>query len=351
MKYLIVQDWPDTHGNHAGMLHMCNLLKARYPEDYEVIVKSSPNCFNFLDVPHLRRLRKIVRRIYEEQLYPLIYHWISRKMYARLREGDKVFLLEYMFPKYPQIQIAQKIKSQYSGVRVFGLTHLTVPTLQFYGCEPEPLAKEWQAPVDKLMTLGSSLSRVYLNCGIPQEKIFTGFHYVDLNYYRRTRDFNNERLRVVTLGRMARNYDLLLEIVKALPDIDWHICVGNSDKGELFGGLTNVTLYGYLPEEELKQVMEASDVVLSVMKDTIGSNVITTSLALGLAQVVSDVGSIRDYCTEDDSVFCQNTKESFVSALQDLVSDRRKVEFMKEAAKIRSAQFSIEKVHEWFSKI
>ena len=42
MNYLVVQDWPSTHGNHAGMLHMCNMLKSKYPNDYEVVVLKSP---------------------------------------------------------------------------------------------------------------------------------------------------------------------------------------------------------------------------------------------------------------------------------------------------------------------
>ena len=36
--------------------------------------------------------------------------------------------------------------------------------------------------------------------------------------------------------------------------------------------------------------MNDSDISLNVMKDTIGSNVICTSMATGLAMVVSDVG-------------------------------------------------------------
>ena len=42
--------------------------------------------------------------------------------------------------------------------------------------------------------------------------------------------------------------------------------------------------------------------LLNVMKDTIGSNVICTSMATGLSMVVSDVGSIRDYCSETNAV-------------------------------------------------
>lgn len=42
MKYLIVQDWQSTHGNHAGMKHMCDLLVANYPDEYKMFVKECP---------------------------------------------------------------------------------------------------------------------------------------------------------------------------------------------------------------------------------------------------------------------------------------------------------------------
>ena len=42
MKYLIVQDWRSTHGNHAGMKHMCDLLVAKYPDEYKMFVKECP---------------------------------------------------------------------------------------------------------------------------------------------------------------------------------------------------------------------------------------------------------------------------------------------------------------------
>lgn len=47
MKYLIVQDWPSTHGNHAGMVHMCKLLQKKYPTEYEVIIKRNPKTFKY----------------------------------------------------------------------------------------------------------------------------------------------------------------------------------------------------------------------------------------------------------------------------------------------------------------
>jgi hypothetical protein len=95
--------------------------------------------------------------------------------------------------------------------------------------------------------------------------------------------------------------------------------------------------------------MQSCDVSLSVMEDTVGSNVITTGLATGLVQVVSDVGSIRDYCDEENSFFC-NQIYDFVHSLHTLANDRQQLERMKKQAVLKAQQFSIEKFQEEFEK-
>ncbi|UVV76520.1 glycosyltransferase family 4 protein [Bacteroides fragilis] len=59
--------------------------------------------------------------------------------------------------------------------------------------------------------------------------------------------------------------------------------------------------------------MNKADVSLNIMKDTIGSNVIVTSMAMGLAMVVSDVGSIRDYVDESNGLFCLTSKDFIIA--------------------------------------
>lgn len=38
MNYIFCQNWKNTDGNHAGMKHMCQLLKENYPGKYELII-------------------------------------------------------------------------------------------------------------------------------------------------------------------------------------------------------------------------------------------------------------------------------------------------------------------------
>ena len=66
MKYLIAQDWQNTHGNHAGMVHMCRLLCQNYPDKYTMLVKDCP-----APMPKRNRIAGALQsiEIYKEECY------------------------------------------------------------------------------------------------------------------------------------------------------------------------------------------------------------------------------------------------------------------------------------------
>ena len=93
--------------------------------------------------------------------------------------------------------------------------------------------------------------------------------------------------------------------------------------------MINVEVFNYISEDLLLEKIQNADINLSVMRDTIGSNTIVSSMACGLAQICSDVGSIRDYCDDSNSIFCDNTVASFVDAIDKLKSDVELLSNMK----------------------
>lgn len=352
MKYLIVQDWPSTHGNHAGMMHMCNLLKSKFPDEYTVLVKDCPRNIPIDGKPGIRHINKIVRKVYERYIYPKKFISLCQGMFDKLREGDEVFLLEYLFPETSQLQLALYLRQHYPFVHLYALSHLTPEFAERKYPNYAQMVVEWSRPIDKMLTLGTSLSSYFLAKGVEPSKVSTGFHYVDREYYHpQSNPVRKDPLRVITIGAMARNFRLLAEIVQRTSDLEWIICKGRKNVDGMFPIKPNIHLLGFMEEDELRHQMELSDVSVSVMDDTIGSNVITTSLSMGLAQVVSDVGSIRDYCSEKDSIFCQNSIDDFVNALLLLAADRDRVDGMKASAVRHAEDFYIEKVNDWFSSL
>lgn len=356
MKYLIVQDWQSTHGNHAGMKHMCDLLVAKYPDEYKVFVKECPRTWKsprtFMEKICWRLYGKYARENYLTKTYPLEYLELCSPMFSNLKAGDEVFLLEYLLPWASQYELACYIRENYPKVKIYALSHLTGKYFDEMTAKEPDLIQKWAKPVDKLLTLGSSLSSYFEKAGVSKEKISTGFHYVDSDYYQKQQPMkSNSPLKVIMMGALQRDYGMLAEVVKQCPDVHWNICRGRKNVDDLFPKTPNVELKGFLEEDELRHQMDIADVSLNVMEDTVGSNVITTSMAMGLAMVVSDVGSIRDYCNDENALFCQNNVEQFVRSIKKLQNNLQLVLRMKKASLENSKRLQIDNINRWFFKL
>lgn len=356
MKYLIVQDWRSTHGNHAGMKHMCDLLKKKYPSDYEVYVKEMPKVWEkpktFLEKIQWKLFGARAQKTYIKTTYPNEYLELCKPMFSKLKAGDELFLLEYLLPWASQYELACYIRENYPKVKIYALSHLTGKYFDEMTAKEPDLIQKWAKPVDKLLTLGSSLSSYFEKAGVSKEKISTGFHYVDSDYYQKQQPMkSNSPLKVIMMGALQRDYGMLAEVVKQCPDVHWIICRGRKNVDDLFPKTPNVELKGFLEEDELRHQMDIADVSLNVMEDTVGSNVITTSMAMGLAMVVSDVGSIRDYCNDENALFCQNNVEQFVRSIKKLQNNLQLVLRMKKASLENSKRLQIDNINRWFFKL
>lgn len=329
MKYLICQDWKNTSGNHAGMLYLCNKMQELYPneirvfciDDYRSLFRSSNRFINhFFKAPKALSLYK--RRKYE----------IKDELVKCLKSGDEVVLMEYLELLYPINDLANSIKDKFPDVKLSAIIHLVPEKLD--KAFPKEIFDIWLQPIDRIITFGSSLTKYLIHRGVSPEKIHTSFHYVDDYYVLNSVDDKpyNNRIKVLAMGNQMRNIELLKNVVEGNPNIDFIICQGVSDMSREFSGKTNVKLIPYVNEYELKDYMLKSDISLNVMKDTIGSNVIVTSLGMGMAMICSDVGSIRDYCSDSNTIFCKNTIDDFSYAINKLSKDNNCLSKMKKAS-------------------
>lgn len=354
MKYLIVQEWENTKGNHAGMKHMCDLLGKKYPDKYRVITR----CFLPRQKTGKTRVANfiyyrffLVQRYFK---YNRIFEWQFNKMLNKLKADDEVFLMEYMHPHVDQYSMAKRIRATCQGVMIYGMAHLTPSNLQKVFCD-DSLFKIWATPIDKILTLGSSLTPFFESVGIPSDKISVGFHYVDRSYYNIEYRMHNLRRRpvIIMMGNLQRNYTLLSEIIRRVEDVDWIVCGGlrYSEIADVLPNSDNIQIKGFVSEDDLRELMKSSDISLNVMDDTVGSNVVTTSMAMALAMVVSDVGSIRDYCDETNAVFCNNDAESFVKGIKSIICNKERMESMQLSSLDKSKSLSIQKVHCWFDSL
>lgn len=338
MNYLICQDWINTGNNHAGIKYLCNKLQDLYPTQFVSIV--------IPDFTYTASNSKIVKSLnfrYAKLRHKVYRHRLVRFLKNNLELGDKIFLMEYMEKSAPLLDVARKIKSYNPQIPVFGLVHL-VPDKLNKSFPQEQQLNQWVESVDKILTLGHSLTDYFLSKGVKQYKLHTSFHYVDAYYYNSTPRRNNDIIKVIAMGNQMRNIALLEQIVKANPNVNFIICQGICDMSSTFGDKKNVELLPFITESELRQKMKEADISLNVMTDTIGSNVIVTSLAMGLAMVCSDVGSIRDYCDDTNTIFCDNNDVSqFTCAITLISMDRERLGAMQQSAARSGKSLTIEK--------
>ena len=265
MKYLIVQDWKSTHGNHAGMVHMCNLLVERWPDKYTKICKSLPTT---IPVRGNWLTRKIYCRIDRSRLrkaWNRDYMSICQEMFHHLQSGDEVFLLEYNLPTTSQFELAKYIRKHYPDVKIRTLSHLT-PTL-LNRKKAERFIPEWAKVVDTEMTMGSGLTDYLRKCGVPNSKLSTGFHYVDNDYYHLSVDEIQlkERPTIIAIGALQRDFSLLADIANNTSHANWIICKGRKDVDSYFHG-DNIRLVGFVPEDELRDLMRQADLSINVLE-------------------------------------------------------------------------------------
>lgn len=343
MIYLVCQDWTNTTNNHAGIKYLCKELEKRHPKDVKCIIIK-----DYYVVPPKNPILFKLKQIYVTHFaYKRRLMEIGKYLRDHSTKNDTIILMEYLESIYPQLPLAKYIKEHVECKVLCGLAHKVPGDLDRYFDDTQ--FAEWQKNVDILLTLGSSLSDYFVKRGVSKDRVRTLFHYVDSDYYHADPDKLevHSPVRVIAMGNQARNVDLLKKIVTDNSNVHFTICQGVQDLSMYFNDSNNVSLIPFVPEAELRQKMVEADISINVMQDTIGSNVIVTSMAMGLAMICSDVGSIRDYCNDSNCIFCKNENpDDFSKAIAEYEADTKKfLSYKKESIRIAQS-LSFERFYE-----
>jgi len=328
--YLIYFEWSNTKGNHAGMSYLANRLAS----DYE----------------NVKLIKMISGKSKWKKVLNLLYIWvISMRIKLTSEEGDCVFLMEFLARSCFQDKLATLLHRFGFKGKIIGLVHLAGSHLMEIYKSKELIRLKMEL-LDKCVVLGSSLAS-FLKDEVGFRSTIKTFHYVDTDYYKpKVGDRVAGPVRVLCLGNIKRDFNTLRELILSLPTIHFDICQGMLNLQPYFDDCNNVTLHGFVSEDELLCLMQNNDICLSIMIDTVGSNVITTSLATGLILVVSDVGSIRDYCTDECSFLC-NDFNDYKQSIQKIAENLSLISQFKIKAIERGKMFSYNNFRNEFEKI
>ena len=329
--YILPIKWANTSGNHAGMYYLANMIKENSDIDVKIISISTK---------YLLFLNKIRLGFLYNIYCWLLSVWLKRVV----TPNDAVLLMEYYLPQIDQSIIAKKLNGKCS---VYGIAHL-VPSIlnKFYTTKQ---IQELSQYLNRLYVLGDSLRDYFISKELDPNQVVTTFHYVDSSFYRPSNELREENhvFQVICMGNMARNYKDLETIVERLPYINFAICSGTADLESRFGKFPNVKIIGYIEEYKLRELMQSSEISLNVMEDTIGSNVITTSLACGLVVVATNVGSISNYINNGVNGFLYDSVEDVVSIIDTLYHDRTKLRSISIKAREKAEDLDYMKFIDW----
>ena len=349
MTHLIYVTWENTEDNHAGMKYLCQKLQELYPNEYIAHEMLRPANSKPVDSSNalgrlLGKIKQRIKKFHRDYDLKKLNEKFANELI--LDSTDKVILMEYLDNNVNQYIVACTIRKKHPEVKLYALCHLVPQKINKIFTNTK--LRKWVNKVDYLVTLGSSLTHYYYTRNIPQSKILTSFHYID-DYYI-TQKISNISNKVLVQGNQMRDMAMLENIVRNNPTISFVVCQGIQDLSKTFGKYSNVELMPFMEEEKLKGLMQDCPISLNVMHDTIGSNVIVTSMGMGEAMICSDVGSIRDYCDESNCIFC-NSVNDFSNALKSLTNNRIVLEKMRQSSVRKAYQFNITNFHKFLSSL
>jgi glycosyltransferase involved in cell wall biosynthesis len=187
--------------------------------------------------------------------------------------------------------------NNHNGNRILATFHLPLEGFQ----------KAWQieGPLRQLsaaVCVGSS-QQEFLGKIIRHDRVFFAPLGVDLEYYTPPESFETRDPNLcVVIGDNYRDFPTLRGVIELViykrPQTRF-VAVIPPRCYDLVGEHKNLTFRSQISESELLELYRTASLMVLPLKDATANNAVLESMACGLPQVVTDVGSTRDYVNED----------------------------------------------------
>ncbi|MFA3790727.1 glycosyltransferase family 4 protein [Aliiglaciecola sp. SL4] len=193
--------------------------------------------------------------------------------------------------------------------------------------------------------LMSNSQRSWFERYIPKQNIHVIHHHVDTDFFKP--DVNSVRadgkLRIVSLGGILRNMDLLEKVVVLLTDtlgseaVKFDFLIPKSEWPR-FDKMVNVNLLSGISDEQLRDVYRNASIGFMPLIDCTANNAVLEMMSTGKAIVCSNVGGISDYLNNEGAVLFEpsSSAEAITAAILDVFNDKQKMEKMQNANRQRA---------------
>ena len=159
-----------------------------------------------------------------------------------------------------------------------------------------------------IICVGRSQQEFFSNI-VNQDRIFFVPLGVDIQYYTPPSSFDERDPNLcLVVGENYRDYPTLRGVIELVsyirPQIRF-VIVTQQRNFQLIGKHPNIEYRSGIPEKEFLNLYHKAALMVMPLTDATANNAVLESMACGLPLVISDVGSIRDYVTEDCAALIQ----------------------------------------------
>jgi glycosyltransferase involved in cell wall biosynthesis len=229
-----------------------------------------------------------------------------------------------------------------SGVR----KNATVATFHFPPVKLQTIvpSRKHLRRLDAVIAVGSSQVPL-LESEVGPGRVHVVHHGVDTDFFRPgERGHCDGRPMCVFVGTHMRDFRTLRTVIQLTgercPDILFTIVTSGDMHGAL-GDLPSVDLRSAISEDDLLKLYQRADILVLPLEDCTANNTVLEGLACGLPMIVSDVGAIRDYVSDDAAVLLPaHDADAMRDAIIDLLADGRRREEMGHAARALALKFA-----------
>lgn len=124
-------------------------------------------------------------------------------------------------------------------------------------------------------------------------------------------DFDNTKVNVITIGKQYRDYETLENVIDNQPNENVHFyLVGlKSDLKEKFSKKKNVTVCGFLNDDQYYSLLDACDWSFLPLLYATANNALMESHYLGVPCILPNITGVSDYADFENNVFYSSSSE------------------------------------------
>ena len=178
-------------------------------------------------------------------------------------------------------------------------------------------------------------------------------HGVDTDFFRPAPlPEDGETTYCITVGQWLRDFDALERTIRKAPGNMVFRLVAIPESLKLFERLPNVEIFSGINDEALRRLYQESHVGLMPLEDSTANNGLLEMMACGMPIIVTRVGSVEDYVTENCShLLNTNDPDEILRAIGSLADSPRTRELLGSAARRRAEEFSFARMGARMSEV